>query len=81
MALKINFFLSGADFLGKVQNLERKLSTLGKVISSKGHGIGQFHLETELNREQVRAEIDALSLGGTITVEEEINDRREVELA
>ena len=78
--LKINFFLQGTDFLEKAQSLERRLSELGKVVSNKSSGIGQFILETELTKEEVRMEIDTLSLGGTITIEEE-QDEREMLLA
>lgn len=75
--LKINFFSLREDFLAEAFRLEQMLSHLGRVDSSRGGGIAQFTLRTELDIERVREEIAELSLGGQTTVREEEDEEME----
>ncbi len=76
--LKINFFSAESNFLEETFRLERLLSSFGSLKTiSKGGGIAQFELNTRTSVEEVRVEIEGLSLDGKTTCEEHADEEME----
>jgi len=73
--LIINLFSNRDDFLFEAFRLESRLSMHGQISSTKGSGVAQITLRTRKSLEEIREEINHLSLKGDVRCNEEENDK------
>ena len=87
MALKVNHFLRVRErFRVEIERLKGKLRDLGKIRDESSpedleSGMLQLSLETTLEPDDVRREVDRLSLHGSTTIKREEKDHDEMERA